>query len=84
MSDDRGFKRTTVATCRDCGWSNEAKNALATAAVHRNASGHTVDVEIKVTYNGDQVPAGQLAIEAPRDLYTNTVEDAAAYERLHR
>lgn len=59
----RSFDRTTEATCQGCDWTNDKKNALATAAVHRNASGHTVDVEIKVTYHGDPADAGQLTID---------------------
>lgn len=43
-----------LASCDDCGWENgNYKNALATAARHAQASGHTVHCEqaISVVYN---------------------------------
>lgn len=43
-----------VANCADCDWHNgNYKNALATAARHAKATGHTVNIEqgISITYN---------------------------------
>lgn len=41
-----------AAYCRDCEWINYARNALGTAAIHFEKTGHTVDVEMMtaVTY----------------------------------
>lgn len=42
-----------TAECRDCGWFQQANNALGLAAQHADRTGHMVQVEqtISVIYN---------------------------------
>lgn len=58
-----------MATCRDCGWESEAKNAMGNAARHASRTGHWVDVTqaLGVSFNcrsahGKPVETDQMSL----------------------
>ncbi len=51
------------ATCHGCTWTNNARNALATAVLHHDKTGHPVSVDIRrvVVYGDPLAPIpGQM------------------------
>ena len=69
MLGKRQTTATTIhstATCHGCDWTNEAANALATAARHHDNTGHAVTTDIRrvVIFGDPTAPMrGQLPLE---------------------
>jgi len=57
---------TIDAACAGCNWTSQARNALATAALHHDHTGHTININLtrRITYGDPHAtPPGQLTIQ---------------------